>query len=142
MRKQIYSFLVLLFAIICLFAYSILWSSSLRFENNKSLFNSQLYINKGDKYSLELKQPKYKGSWLYNRFYQNPAEIELYLRAELFSNNYKEPEKLIKLYHLLLSTKPTWPYYFSGLADCIIFWTAELIYLQAINNIALLIFPG
>lgn len=117
MRKQAYSIIVLLFAASCLFAYSMLWSSSLRLENNKSLFNAQYYKNKGNNTSLDLKQPDLKKSWLYNRFFQNPAEIELYLRAELFSNEYNNSEKLTELYQFLLSTKPTWPYYYSGLAQ-------------------------
>ena len=117
MRKQIYSLIIILFAAMCLFVYSMLWSSSLRLENNKSLFNAQYYKKNGDSSSIHLKQPVFNKPWLYNRFFQDPAEIELYLRAELFSNNFDNPEKLTQLYQFLLSTKPSWPYYYSGLAQ-------------------------
>jgi hypothetical protein len=94
-----------------------LWTSSLRLENNKSIFNAEYYKKENVNRSFEFKQPLYQKSWLYNRIFQNPAEIELYLRAELFSHKLENSDDLIKLYQILLSTKPTWPYYYSGLAQ-------------------------
>jgi hypothetical protein len=117
MRKQIYSIIILVFAVTCFFLYLLLWTSSLRLENNKSIFNEQYYKKDAIAAFVDFKQPAYKGSWLFNRFFQNPSEIELYLRAELLDNKFKNTDKLINLYQILLSTKPTWPYYYSGLAQ-------------------------
>jgi hypothetical protein len=116
MRKQIYSIVLLLFAMICSFAYTMLWTSSLRLESNKSAFNAQ-YQKTSIDVPIEFKKPLYQKSWLYNHFFQNPAEIELYLRAELLNNKFDNSDELMKLYQILLSTKPTWPYYYSGLAQ-------------------------
>lgn len=117
MRKQIYSVLVIIFAATCLFLYSTLLSSSLRLERNKSLFNAHYYNKSADAVPLQLERPNFNATWLYHRFFQNPAEIELYLRAQLFYNEMDKLQHQSDSYQLLLASKPTWPYFYSGLAQ-------------------------
>ena len=118
MQKKIYSVLVIVFAASCLFLYSTLLTSSLRLERNKSLFNAQYYSKSGViAPPIKLEGPNFERSWLFNRFFQNPAEIELYLRTELFYNEMNNSQHLTDLYQLLLESRPTWPYFYSGLAQ-------------------------
>ena len=96
-----------------MYLFSTLYSSSLYFEDHRAVVNE-----KGDLFDLTagLEKPSMQDSFFYDSFIQNPANLELYIRANILSSD-KNINELTMLYDKLLKTRPTWPYYFSGLAQ-------------------------
>ncbi|VAW46533.1 hypothetical protein MNBD_GAMMA03-1254 [hydrothermal vent metagenome] len=93
--------------------------SSLRFENNKALFNAT-YFKQQIQSPLNLKEPIVSQSYIYQTYIQNPAEVELYLRSRLLDSingTLIDTLELQYLYTTLLKTRPSWPYYYSGIAQ-------------------------
>ena len=116
-KKKIYSLLVVFFAFVCLYLYSVIFFSSLRYESNHTLFNLK-YIQNKPSIELNLSEPVYQVSGFSQMFLSNPQETELYLRANLLDGNQqsgKQLDKLETIYKDLLNTRPSWPYLYSGL---------------------------
>lgn len=113
MKQKIYSTVVLLVFSVSLYLFSTLFNSSLLFEDNRSILNAQQI---DPDLTISLKEPSLKDSFFYDTYIQNPAILELYLRASILSSD-KDTEELKLLYKRLLKTRPSWPYYFSGLAQ-------------------------
>lgn len=117
MQKKVYSMLVVLFAFVCMYLYSVIFFSSLRYESKHTLFNLK-YIKNKKSVLLDLHEPKYTKSGFSQMFFSNPQETELYLRVELLEASHHTDEALRKLkaiYKDLLNTRPSWPYLYSGL---------------------------
>ncbi len=116
-QKKIISMAVVLAGMFCLYLYASIFSSAIRFENNKALFNQNYFSDSRNEGLLLSQVPSSGDSWLQKVILHNPAETELYLRSglvgyqELSSKNISE---LIGMYNLLTKIRPTWPYYFSG----------------------------
>lgn len=118
MRQKFYSTLVIVFLLFFLFLYATLLESSLELEENKSLRGSK--TRSSDSYSRLVTTVSIGDSFWYETYVRNPANVELYLRSKLHNLSNNEgvnDEELISLYLLLLKTRPSWPYYFSGLTQ-------------------------
>ncbi|MCF6319217.1 MAG: hypothetical protein L3J83_08065 [Proteobacteria bacterium] len=119
-QKKIISMAVVLGAMVCCYLYASIFSSAIRFENNKALFNQSYFSDSKNESVLLSQVPSSSDSWLQKVILHNPAETELYLRSalldyqELSSKNISE---LIEMYNLLIKIRPTWAYYFSGKAQ-------------------------
>lgn len=117
MYQKTYSFIVIVGTIICLYLYSTIYFSSLRFENNKALINSSIEMEGLVGYPRLSDQVDVNASWFSKHFIQNPDEKEQYLRLELLRGK-SERDHLLemkKVYQALLDGRPSWPYYYSGL---------------------------
>jgi len=109
--------MVVLFAFVCMYLYSVIFFSSLRYENNHTLFNLK-YIKNKNSIELDLPEPAYQSSALYKMLFVNPQETELYLRIRLLQGEegvFGQLKKLKDIYKSLLMTRPSWPYLYSGL---------------------------
>ena len=119
MQRRVYSTLVIAVATLYLYLCWMILVGSLRFENNKALFNAT-YFKQQMQPSLNLKEPTASTSHIYQTYIQNPAEKELYLRARLLDSSngiLTDVGELQYLYMTLLKTRPSWPYYYSGIAQ-------------------------
>ncbi|MBL4772127.1 MAG: hypothetical protein JKX98_00490 [Alcanivoracaceae bacterium] len=114
MKQRMYSIVVIVIAALCFYLYATILISSLRIEKNKTLLNSKQSSN--TLISDILKSPVVSDSLFYNNFIQNPLELELYLRFRLTAHVRNNDDDSF-LYRLLLKTRPTWPYFYSGLAQ-------------------------
>lgn len=97
--------------VVCLYLSFSIFSTNVEYQNIKKQFNIKYFSNAK---SLDLNlsiQPK--------KFLRYPAKVELYLRSQLLEGGLSESKKrnLQSHYLQLLKTKPTWPYYFSGMAQ-------------------------
>jgi len=113
MKKKVYSVLVIIVFSVCMFLFSSLYQSSLSFEDLRVIVNDQ---DNETSVSLELVKPSEQESYFYDTYIQNPATLELYLRASMINSKKNNTEKTL-FYKRLLKTRPSWPYYFSGLAQ-------------------------
>ncbi len=113
MKQKIYSTVVILFFTVCLYFYATIFASNIYFEDNRAVVNT---ISNGEDATKHLQIPSQKDSYFYDSYLQDPANLELYIRASLL-NKIKKPEELKLLYQRLLKTRPSWPYYYSGLAQ-------------------------
>ena len=112
-KQKIYSVVVITGLVICLFFYYSIFKSALLLEDFRVQFNAK-YFKKQSDISLEGFQMSDSG-W-FASYVINPAMTELQLRANLLDSG--SSEQLINLteeYLGLLSTRPSWPYYFSGM---------------------------
>ena len=112
-KQKIYSIVVIMGLMVCLYFYYSIFKSALLLEDFRVQFNSK-YFKKQANISLESFQVKDSG-W-FASYVINPAMTELQLRADLLDSG--SSEQLINLteeYLGLLSTRPSWPYYFSGM---------------------------
>ena len=111
MQQLISKVVILFLTLISLYFYFTIFQSSLRLEDLKK--------------SLYAKSANYKGlhddkfSSNYQNFIQTPSEIEIFLRFQLINglNDMQAYDQLFDGYQSLLTIKPTWPYYYSGLAQ-------------------------
>lgn len=114
-KQRIYSVIVILCAFFCLYFYGIIFTSSLRYENNKSLFNAK-YFNHRDDIVIDLERGASLHSGFLSSYVRNPAELELKLRADLMGSDESRVIADHSVYYQeLLKRRPSWPYYFSGL---------------------------
>ena len=115
--KKIISALVLLGAVSCLYFYSLIFFSSIRFEHNKALVNQDLSETSIDALLTDA-IPTDDTYWFAKTIIRNPVETELFLRAKLLASQLLSFDNVLELktlYAELLEGKPTWPYYFSGI---------------------------
>jgi hypothetical protein len=119
LSKKILSLFILLLLGFCLYLYLAIFSASTEFEERKSLFIQQ-YSNQNNRPQPGLPKSWLNGFWLEQTFIQNPALTELYLRFDLLDAASLSPKQIAeykKAYQQLLATRPTWPYYYSGLVQ-------------------------
>ena len=118
MQKTIYSIVVLVMTMLSMYLYYIIFTSSLRLENNKALFNHP-HLDGNVRSSFALKVMEINESSLFDTISINPAEIELFLRAQLIENtvNTEVGNNIWSYYEFLLKKRPTWPYFYSGLVQ-------------------------
>ena len=113
MKKQkIYSCLVLVVFSCFFYLFFMMFKSSLLFESNRAIISVKDSLVGS---SLDIDRPQLGGSYLHETYIQDPANVEMYLRASLFNVGNKS-EELISTYEQLLMRRPSWPYYFSGMA--------------------------
>ena len=118
-QKKIISTLVLIVAVLCLCLYYIIFVSSFRFEQNKTLVNQGVPETSVNRLSLS-EFPSRDAYWFQKAVINNPAETELFLRSKLLESQLPSIENVRELkliYGGLLDIKPTWPYYFSGIVQ-------------------------
>jgi len=119
-QKKVISLVVVLIAMVCFYLYVLILSSAIRFEDNKALLSQGYFSAIKNNDQLFQSVPAYTDSWLNTAILHNPAETELYLRSELLKNEKISQKNIIelkKLYNMLIQSKPTWPYYFSGIVQ-------------------------
>ncbi len=117
-QKKIVSLLVVLAALVCFYFYVSIFSSAIRFENNKALLNQGYFLGSKNESMLLKWVPTANTLWLHRAVLNNPAETELYLRSKLMDYkdlSQKSITELKDMYELLIQYRPTWPYYFSGI---------------------------
>ena len=113
MKQKVYSVLVIIVFAVCLFLFFTLYRSSLMFEEMRALVNDK---DKESGVSLVSMQPAEEVSYFFDTYIQNPATLELYLKSSIV-NSEKNNNNVGLMYKRLLRTRPTWPYYYSGLAQ-------------------------
>ncbi len=118
-QKKIISASVLLGAVLCLYFYSLIFFSSIRFEQNKTIVTQDLSKTSINTFLADavLSDDMY---WFQKTITRNPAETELYLRSKLLASqslSFDSVSELKTLYGGLLEGKPSWPYYFSGIVQ-------------------------
>lgn len=113
MKQKVYSSVVILFFTVCLYFYANIFNSSLYFEDNRAIVN---VIENTLVPLKQLQQPNMEDSFFYDTYIQDPANLDLFIRASLLVSNKKNKE-LALMYQRLLKTRPTWPYYYSGLVQ-------------------------
>ena len=118
MQKTVYSIVVLVITILCMYLYYIIFSSSLSLENNKALFN-RIHLDDKIRSSFVLKIIEINKSQYFDTISINPGEIELFLRAQLIENTASSQldNTVWWDYGFLLKKRPTWPYFWSGLVQ-------------------------
>lgn len=117
-KQQILSILVIAGTLVVFYFYSVLFLSTLRYENNKALFNAK-YFNNNEIALVERINPvaALSDSW-HSVYLDNPAETELKLRVDLMDNNVSaELSNLYIQYGKLIHARPSWPYYYSSLSQ-------------------------
>ena len=119
MRIKIISIFFILVIVLNLYLLTDVFRSSLRYENNKALFNARYF--KDDQHGLiNLKVPEHDTASFLAAFNKSsPLELELYLRTKLLDRTLglDEVTKMQGFYQELLQTRPSWPYLYSGLAQ-------------------------
>jgi hypothetical protein len=111
MQQFIAKIVALILSLICLYFYFAIFQSSLRLEELKKSFHSK---------SINLKVSQTDaGTISFEKLLQNPSEKEILFRFRLIKGmgDLQIYKQLLSGYQALLTTKPTWPYYFSGLAQ-------------------------
>ncbi len=120
MQKKIISMVVVLVAVVCFYLYVLIFASAIRFENNKALMNQGYFTGSKNDGLLLKPVPAYNDSWLNKAILHNPAETELYLRSKLLTYQNISRQNVVKLkvlYNMLIQSRPTWSYYYSGLVQ-------------------------
>ena len=118
MQKTVYKIAVLVLIMLCVYLYYIIFSSSLSLENSKALFN-RIQLDEKTHLLFVLKITEINKSRYFDTVSVNPAEIELFLRAQLIENSVSSQldSDIWWYYEFLLKKRPTWPYLHSGLAQ-------------------------
>lgn len=114
-KKAVVSIGIIFFFASCIYLFVLILASSLRFEEDKISD-----VGTGQFVGVDYNNGFRSKSWFASTFVHSPLVSASALRSELIKINSLRQEDFERIrgeYQGLLSKKPTWPYYFSGIAQ-------------------------